>query len=134
MESITNGAHVNWANEEISKKLPLTMLSFVKEFDYFDQADADSAFVQLLSSTNIPKGYRDAAMSSYVKWKRNNGNAFWADRVALSMTKISKKQTAGELVAGSVPVAKKLIQEDDENSSNENPAHNLPQGKTPIVL
>ncbi|KAF9419067.1 hypothetical protein BGZ76_004299 [Entomortierella beljakovae] len=48
---------------------------------------------------------------------RNDGNDYWADRVASSRTKISRKRTAGELVAGNEAIAKKLIQEDDENSN-----------------
>ncbi|KAF8954366.1 hypothetical protein BGZ46_002941, partial [Entomortierella lignicola] len=96
MESITENDHVNWAINETSKKLPITMQSFAKAFNYFDQDDADSAFTQLLSSTNIPKGNREAAMSNYMIWKRNNGDSYWAHRVALSKTKLSKKRTAAE--------------------------------------
>ncbi|KAF9153549.1 hypothetical protein BGX21_004660 [Mortierella sp. AD011] len=131
MESTTdsNPHHVSWANSEVSRKVPITMQSFAKAFDYFDQDDADLAFTQLLSSPLILQGKRTTAMSNYMRWKRNNSSHYWAQRVASSKAKISKKRTAGILVEESEPIAKLLIEEKDEISIEATPVCNPHLGK-----
>lgn len=87
------------------------MPDFATTFDYYCEEDAHTAFVTLLSSTNIPQSTRATLQRKYGTWRRNNGEDYWVSRKAFSRIKVSTKRTAAELVTSSEHVAKKMIQE-----------------------
>ncbi|KAI1316995.1 hypothetical protein EDD11_009154 [Mortierella claussenii] len=98
-------AHVDWLKERISSDGVIIMPDFASKFKYFSKKDAEKAFLALISKSFIANTVQRRLWTKYQTWKRNEGDIFWATQVAT----ISKTRTAGELVAGSVPVAKKLI-------------------------
>ncbi|KAF9578301.1 hypothetical protein BGW38_005978, partial [Lunasporangiospora selenospora] len=104
--------HVDWALEKLAKKEKITMPGFAKDFGYYSEQDAHSAFIRLLSSSNIPQSTGLRLQEKYLEWRNNLAERYWADRVTSSQVTISLKRTAGEIAAGSERIAKKIIQEE----------------------
>ncbi|KAF9924399.1 hypothetical protein BGZ67_009277 [Mortierella alpina] len=105
-------AHVDWLKQKISEGSPITLPEFALSFDYFSKEDAEEDFSALLSKSFIANSVKNGIRTKFENWKRNDGDNFWATRVAT----ISKTRTATELVAGSVPVAKGLIWDSTSSS------------------
>jgi len=124
----SSSTHTEWVLSRIVNKEPITMPDFAAAFDYACKEDAHAAFLSLLSSTNIPQTIRTTLHGKYQVWLRNNGEEYWATRMATSQVRVSTKRTAAELVSASEHVAKKLIQEHD------NGIHGPVKVPSPILL
>ncbi|KAF9363147.1 hypothetical protein BGX34_004766 [Mortierella sp. NVP85] len=120
--------HIEWVLSRIVNKEPITMPDFAAAFDYACKEDAHAAFLSLLSSTNISQTIRTTLQGKYKVWLRNNGEEYWATRMATSQVRVSTKRTAAELVSAGEHVAKKLIQEQGNNT------HGPVKVPSPILL
>ncbi|KAF9994338.1 hypothetical protein BGZ79_000913 [Entomortierella chlamydospora] len=105
-----------WLKDKIAEKEAITMPDFATKFNYFNEMDADKAYISLLSKSFIARTTSTVLLNNYGFWKRNDGDQFWASRIAT----LSKTQVAGDLVTGSVPVAKRLISEDTQDVATSN--------------
>ena len=107
--------HVEWALNKIALRAKITMPGFANDFGFYSEQDAHSAFSNLFSSTNLLEATRVRLQEKYKVWRGNHGMVFWANRVASFQTTITLKRTAGEVVAGTQRIAKKLILEEANN-------------------
>ncbi|KAG0282389.1 hypothetical protein BGZ96_000533 [Linnemannia gamsii] len=107
--------HVEWALKKIAVRAKITMPGFANDFGFYSEQDAHSAFSNLFLSTNLLEATRLRLQERYKVWRGNHGIVFWANRVASFQTTITLKRTAGEVVAGTQRIAKKLILEEANN-------------------
>ncbi|KAG0250570.1 hypothetical protein BGZ95_007156, partial [Linnemannia exigua] len=107
--------HVEWALKKIAVRAKITMPGFANDFGFYSEQDAHTAFSNLLLSTNLSEATRLRLQETYKVWRGNHGMVFWANKVASLQTTITLKRTAGEVVAGTQRIAKKLILEEANN-------------------
>ncbi|KAF9424642.1 hypothetical protein BGZ76_003489, partial [Entomortierella beljakovae] len=102
---------IDWVKERIEDCRMATMPEFAKVFEYFNKEDADQAFSALINKSFLTNFTRNNLQNNYELWKRNEGNQFWASRIA-------KTEVATDLVIYSIPVAKKIVANDKKIVSN----------------
>ncbi|KAF9376388.1 hypothetical protein BGX21_003499 [Mortierella sp. AD011] len=86
------------------------MPEFSNHFGYIREQDAHAAFMNPLSSTELPKAIRTVLTDKYNIWRRNGGANYWASRAVEYKIEVSTKNTAGSLVERSNYFAKNLLQ------------------------
>ncbi|KAF8942279.1 hypothetical protein BGZ46_006783, partial [Entomortierella lignicola] len=96
-----------WLMDKVKEGDVVSMSDFAKNFKYLYEADAEKAYVALLTNTTtISQATRTALQNSYEVWKRNEGPGFWASQKAV----LSVTNAAGDIVTEGGYVAKDLVQ------------------------
>ncbi|KAF9940945.1 hypothetical protein BGZ65_005677 [Modicella reniformis] len=88
----------SWYRERLAQEKDIGMPEFCKEFGFTCEQDADSAFSELLSDSQLPLSSRITVDTAYERWKRNEGERFWARQATEYRVDILTTKTVEDLV------------------------------------
>ena len=100
---------LRWIQQRTSSSKEISMPLFAEKFESYLSEDAHQAFLNALNCSAVPQSLRNALRDKYYAWQRNQGDAYWASRSAMSQIDISTSKAVKEIVVGSDSIREHLI-------------------------